>query len=324
LPQPSHPDLVVGTETGDDAAVWRRPDGRVLISTADFFTPLVDDARTWGAIAAANAASDIYAMGGRPLFALNLVAWPRDLLPLDLLGDVLEGASAIAEAGGWMAVGGHTVDGSEPLFGQSVTGEAAEAELLTNATGQEGDALVLTKALGTGVVATAHKRLPAAAVAPGGRLEPAYHAAVSSMTRLNAAAAAAARRVGARCATDVTGFGLLGHLHKLALASGVSAELDTAACPLLHDAAALAAEGFVPGGTARNLDYVAGHLGGLGERPPATSLELLADPQTSGGLLIACPPTAAAEVVSELAGGGHPAAIVGTLTSGIPGHIALR
>ena len=165
--------------------------GRVLIATVDFFTPLIDDARTWGSIAAANAASDVYAMGGRPLFALNIVAWPQGRLPLDLLGEVLAGGEQTAADGGWLVVGGHTVDGPEPLYGQAVIGEATEAELLTNTGGRDGQALVLTKALGTGIVATAVKRLDQAATQPGGRLAPSYRAAVAGMTMLNADAAAA-------------------------------------------------------------------------------------------------------------------------------------
>ena len=345
----THPDLVVGTEWGDDAAVWRRPDGRLSIATIDFFTPIVDDARHWGAIAAANAASDVYAMGGTPLFALNVVAWPRDHLPLDLLGEVLEGARGIAEAGGWMVVGGHSVDSAEPLFGQAVVGETSPERLLTNAGGRPGHVLVLTKALGTGLVATAVKRSGPDASAPGGPLAQAYPAALASMTTLNADAARAAVAASASAATDVTGFGLLGHLHKLALASGVEARIHVEAVPRLPGVEELLAAGHVPGGTGRNqafvrpfldpsvaraLDRPPGRLppsGAAGPLTPGTTdeaawsavLALLADPQTSGGLLFACPPERAADAVAELRAGGHPAAVVGELVAGTPGRLSL-
>jgi selenide, water dikinase len=342
----THPDLVVGTEWGDDAAVWRRPDGCLSIATIDFFTPIVDDPRHWGAIAAANAASDVYAMGGTPLFALNVVAWPRDQLSLDLLGDVLQGARDVAEAGGWLIVGGHSVDSAEPLFGQAVMGETSPERLLTNAGGRAGDVLVLTKALGTGLVATAVKRSDPAELSAGGALEQAYPAALASMTTLNADAARVALSASASAATDVTGFGLLGHLHKLALASGVEARVHVGAVPRLPGVDELLAAGQVPGGTGRNqafvrpylepavaraLDRPPGCLPGIGA-PAADSLDeagwsavlaLLADPQTSGGLLFACPPERAPDAVAELRVGGHPAAVVGELLGGEPGRLIL-
>jgi len=301
--------------------VWRLSGERLLIATVDFFTPLVDDARLWGAIGAANSASDVFAMGGRPLFALNVVAWPRDQLPLDLLGEVLAGADEVASRGGWLVAGGHTVDGAEPLFGQAVMGEVAEASLLTNAGARAGDELVLTKALGTGLMATAVKRLPPADIAAGGRWAAAYRAAIASMTTLNADAAAAALAAGAHAATDVTGFGLLGHLQRMAAASAVGVTLDTSAIPVLEGAAALAAEGFVPGGTGRNLDHVLSSVDRSGTE--ALGLEILADPQTSGGLLIACPPGRASSLVGRLHDGGHPAAVIGEFGSAPPGRIRL-
>lgn len=315
----THADLLVGTETGDDAAVWRRPDGGVLIGTIDFFTPVVDDARTWGAVAAANAASDVYAMGGRPLFGLNVVAWPQETLPLELLGEVLEGALEVAERGGWIVAGGHTIDGAEPLYGQAVVGEGRADTLLTNAGGRPGDALVLTKAIGTGLVTTAVKRLDSTALAPGGELAAPYAAAVASMTTLNDEAARAAVGAGARAATDVTGFGLVGHLHKLALASGVEAVVETGSVPLLPGAADLAARGFVPGGTARNIAFVQGFVD-----VEADDLAILADPQTSGGLLVACEADRAAGLVETLCASGHPAAVIGTLRQGRAGRLVVR
>jgi selenide, water dikinase len=308
--QQSHPDLLVGLENGDDAAVWRRPDGRALIATVDFFTPIVDDARTWGMIGAANSASDVYAMGGRPLFALNIVAWPRDQLPMALLGEVLDGASEVARRGGWIVVGGHSVDGPEPMFGQVVIGEAMEADLLTNVGAQVGDRLWLTKKLGTGIIATAVKRLQPVDRQPGGRIAAAYSSAVTAMTTLNDVGAAAAHTAGAHAMTDVTGFGLVGHLHKMLLGSGVAGEIDLSALPLHPDVAALRDDGFVPGGTHRNLEFLTEHLVG------GTDADrwIAADPQTSGGLLVALP-----------GGRSLPGAVeVGVVVAGSAGQVILR
>jgi selenide, water dikinase len=307
--QQSHPDLIVGLENGDDAAVWRRPNGRALIATVDFFTPIVDDARTWGMIGAANSASDVYAMGGTPLFALNIVAWPRDQLPMSLLGDVLDGASEMARRGGWIVAGGHSVDGPEPMFGQVVIGEANEADLLTNVGAQVGDRLWLTKKLGTGIIATALKRLPAAATHEGGRLVHAYRSAVDAMTTLNDVGSAAAHAAGAHSMTDVTGFGLVGHLHKMVLGSGVAASIDLAALPLHPDVLSLRDDGFVPGGTHRNLEFLTEHLIG------GTDAErwIAADPQTSGGLLVALPH---GQVLKN-------AVVIGEVVAGPAGQIVL-
>jgi selenide, water dikinase len=321
LPVPSHPDLLVGTETGDDALVWRRPDGTGLVATTDFFMPIVDDARTWGRIAATNAASDIYAMGGSPLFALNIVGWPADL-PGELLAEVLAGGLDAAGDGGWVVAGGHTIDAPEPIYGQAVVGEVDPDRLLTNRDGRAGQALVLTKAIGTGVVATALKRSGDGAAAPGGTLHESYTAAVASMCTLNAAAATAARSAGSTTATDVTGFGLLGHLHKVGLGSGLAAVVDTAAVPVLPGVRELVGDGFVSGGTRRNLDWVAGSLD-VGDQDEATQV-LLADAQTSGGLLFACEASAAEDAVAHLRSSGHPAAVIGSLVDGPAGRLLLR
>jgi selenide,water dikinase len=318
LPPVSHPDLVVGTLTGDDAAVWRRPDGSMLVATVDFFTPLVDDARTWGRIGAANAVSDVFAMGATPLFALNVVAWPRDVLPMELLGDTLAGASEVGMRAGYPVVGGHTVDGCEPMFGQVVIGTiAAGAAMLTNDAGRPGDDLVLTKALGTGVIATAVKRLEPSAVEPGGELHDAYAAAVASMTTLNDAASHVAVAAGLRAATDVTGFGLAGHLHTLALASGVAAELRFEALPLLPGALELIGRGFVPGGTGRNAEFVSAFARGAGWAD-AIKRAVLADPQTSGGMLLCAPGGSGDALVSGLAASGVAAAVIGRLVAPTP------
>ena len=311
VPMPRHPDLLVGVEHGDDALVWRRPGGRALVATCDFFAPIVDDARTWGRIAAANAASDVYAMGGTPLFALNLVSWPASL-DLDLLGDVLTGGASMADEGGWVVAGGHTVDAPEPHYGQAVVGEVDADAVMTNAAGAPGTVLVLTKPLGTGLISTAMKRSTPEDRAPGTALASSFEAAVASMTRLNDSAAALARAVGATCATDVTGFGLVGHLHKMALASGVQAVVDVGALPTLPGVRDLIAAGLAPGGTARNLDWVAPRLD-AGRADPF-ALHLVGDPQTSGGLLFACPPDRAADALAMALDAGLAAAIVGELT----------
>lgn len=312
---------MVGTDTSDDALVWRRPHGPALVATVDFFTPIVDDPHLWGQIAAANSASDIYAMGGLPLFGLNLVAWPREKLSLDLLGEVLAGGALSAAKGGWVVAGGHTLDGPEPVYGQAVVGEVDVDSVLTNAGGRPGDALVLTKAIGTGLVATAVKRLPASETAPGGPWFDAYEAAVASMTLLNHEAALAAGASRATAATDVTGFGLLGHLHKLALGSGLAAHIDVDAVPVLPGAWRLLDEGFVPGGTLRNRDFLRPWVdaGADDERV----LTMLTDAQTSGGLMFTCPPEAATEAVARLVDSGHSAAVIGRLAEGRPGSIRL-
>jgi len=279
---------------------------RALVVTADFITPLVDDARTWGRISAANAVSDVYAMGGRPLLALNLVGWNREELSIDLLVEVLDGADEIAREAGFVIAGGHTVDDPHPKYGLAVIGEAHPDRLLTNTGLRDGDALVLTKPLGVGVISTAAKR----AAAPPAVLE----AAVGSMTRLNAEAARAALDAGATGATDVTGFGLLGHLRKMAEASHVDVDLEASAVPVLDGIRELAAEGFVPGGTRRNLAW-AGEMLDPGDADELTTL-LLADAQTSGGLLFGAEPARAAQAVAALEASGHRAAVVGRAVTG--------
>jgi len=310
LAPPRHPDLLVGIETGDDAAVWRITRDRALVATTDFFTPLVDDPRTWGRIAATNAVSDVYAMGGRPLFALNLVAWPATELPLRMLAEVLAGGAEAGAACGFVVVGGHSVDDPEPKYGLAVVGEVHPEKIMTNAGLRGGDALVLTKALGTGIATSAIK----AGVAPPEVAE----AAIASMCAPNARAAAAAVTAGARGATDVTGFGLLGHLRKMCEASGVDAELDVDAVPLIAGVRELAGAGVMPGGSRRNRDWVADWLD-AGGRSELDTL-LLADAQTSGGLLFGAAPDAAAAAVAEL---GAPAAVIGRVRAGT-GWISLR
>jgi selenide,water dikinase len=248
---------------------------RAVVVTTDFFTPVVDDAYDWGRIAAANALSDVYAMGGEPLVAVNLLAWPRDKIPFELAGEVLRGGADVAREAGCHLAGGHSIDDPEPKYGLAVTGLADPARLMRNDAGAAGVPLTLTKPLGVGVLNNRHKAT--------GEVFP---EAVASMTTLNRDAARAALAAGAVCATDVTGFGLLGHLHKLCRASGVSAVVDAAAVPYLPGARESYAAGYVPGGSRRNLDWVRPHLA-AGAGISEDELVLLADAQTSGGLLVA-------------------------------------
>jgi selenide, water dikinase len=266
------PGLLVGLDDGDDAAVVRLDARTAVVSTADFFTPVVDDAYDWGRIAAANALSDVYAMGAAPVLAVNLVAWPRDALPRELLVEVLRGGAEIAREAGCPVAGGHSVDGPEPLYGMAVTGVVDPDALLRNDAAEPGRPLSLTKPLGVGVLNNRHK-------ATGER----FPHAVESMTHLNREASRAAVERGARAATDVTGFGLLGHLFKMMRASGTTAVVDAAAVPYLDGARAALRAGFVSGGTRRNLDWVRPHLAA---RVDEDELLLLADAQTSGGLLV--------------------------------------
>jgi selenide,water dikinase len=273
-PPPGAAELLRGLDGGDDAAVVRLNGDQAVIATADFFTPVVDDPYDWGRIAAANALSDVYAMGGRPLVAVNLLAWPRDVLPFEIARDVLRGGLDVARAAGCHVAGGHSIDDPEPKYGMAVTGVADANRLLRNDSARAGDAISLTKPLGLGVLNNRHKST--------GEI---FAHAIETMTQLNRTASERAVAAGISAATDVTGFGLLGHLHKMARASGVAAVIDVAAVPYLADARESAAEGFIPGGSRRNLDWVRPHL------DPASYDEteqlLLADAQTSGGLLLA-------------------------------------
>jgi selenide,water dikinase len=267
-------ELIVGLDDGDDAAVVRIQDDLALIATTDFFTPVVDDPYDWGRIAATNALSDVYAMGGRPVVAVNLLGWPRDTLPFELAADVLRGGLDVCAQAGCHLAGGHSVDDPEPKYGLAVTGVAAPGHLMRNNAGAAGMPLSLTKPLGIGVLNTRHK-------ATGER----FDAAIDAMTTLNVRAAETAVSAGIRCATDVTGFGLLGHLYKLARASDVTAVIDAKAVPYLQGAREALRDGYVSGGTKRNLDWVRPHtdLSAVNEDEAL----LLADAQTSGGLLLA-------------------------------------
>jgi selenide,water dikinase len=292
IPDAPSDDLLIGMDHGDDAAVVRIAPGRAVVATADFFTPVVDDAFTFGRIAAANALSDVYAVGGEPLIALNLLGWPRDLLPMELAAEVLRGGLEVARAAGCHVAGGHSIDDPEPKYGMAVTGLADPGALLRIDAGTAGLPLSLTKPLGSGVLNARHK-------ATGEISE----AAVDVMTALNAQASRLALAGGIRCGTDVTGFGLLGHAFKLARASGVGAVIDRSAVPLIDGAVTALRDGYIPGGSRRNLDWVrpSADTGRLAEE----DLLLLADAQTSGGLLLAGE-IPGAPVIGELVPAGGP------------------
>jgi len=306
------PRVLVDAATRDDAAVFLLSPDRALVSTVDFFTPIVDDPSAWGAIAAANALSDIYAMGATPLFGLNLVGWPREQLPFEVLGKVLEGAAEVARKARCLVLGGHSIDSVEPTFGMAVVGEVHPDRMLTNAAACAGDRLVLTKPLGTGILATALKR--------DALLETGMTEAVRSMTMLNDGAARAALRVGVSAATDVTGFGLLGHLTNILEASKVAAEIAFDSVPVLPHTRNLASRGVIPGGTQRNL-AAADRVEWAAELT-LTDRYLCVDAQTSGGLLLVVPPEHEAALLAALIEEETPAAaVIGRIVAGSPGTI---
>lgn len=293
----SDPNILVGLDDGDDAAAVRIADDIAVISTADFFTPVVNSAYDWGRIAAANALSDVYAMGGRPVTAINLLCWPREKLPMELLTEVLRGGMDIANEAGAPVTGGHSIDGPEPVYGMAVTGIADPAHLMRNDAATAGLPITLTKPIGVGLLNNRHKNT--------GEVFP---AAIETMTALNREASQAAVASGAKAATDVTGFGLLGHLYKMIRASGVAAILDHAAVPHVDGADEALRDGFISGGSRRNLDWVRPHLraDGISEE----DLIMLADAQTSGGLL----------VIGEVP--GYP--VIGETTAGPAGTVTVR
>lgn len=274
------PELLVGIHAADDAAVYRVNDQQAIISTADFFPPVVDDPYTFGAIAAANALSDVYAMGGQVLMALNLVAWP-DNLAYSILSEVLRGGSDIVAQAGGVIAGGHTVSDKEPKYGLSVTGMVHPERILTKGGAQPGDLLILSKPLGTGLITTAHKREQVA--------DSDLEAAVTSMMQLNRAASQALANIGAHAVTDITGFGLLGHAWEMASQSLAGMRFAFDALPLLPHARDYAEAGCVTGGAGRNAIFLQPHVH-LSDRLDTYDRELLWDPQTSGGLFAAIDP----------------------------------
>lgn len=307
LPEQQDARLLVGTTTSDDAGVVRLRDDLAIVQTVDFFTPIVDDPYDFGRIAATNALSDVYAMGATPVSALNLVAFPLERLGAEILAEVLRGGYDVIAAAGALLVGGHSIDDPEPKYGLAVTGVVHPDEVLTNAGARPGDELVLTKPLGVGAISTALKRGFAGADE--------LAVAVECMTESNADAAVAARDARASAVTDVTGFGLLGHLHELAEASGVRAELDAAAVPFLPGVRELLQdEGAVSGGSRRNRAYAEGFTA-FQDTVPEWRRRLVCDATTSGGLLVALPP-----------GAGHafPGAVIGRLRAGAAGTILVR
>ncbi|MBV9002082.1 MAG: selenide, water dikinase SelD [Solirubrobacterales bacterium] len=304
LPAPSDPNLLVGTETSDDAGIYRLREDLALVQTADFFTPIVDDPYEFGRIAATNALSDVYAMGGRPVSALNLVAWSVEDLGAELLSEVLRGGHEVVTTAGAVIVGGHTIDDPEPKYGLAVTGVIDPADLITNAGGREGDALVLTKPVGAGAVTTALKK--------GLADDEVLALAVEVMTELNAAASQAARVAGAHGMTDVTGFGLLGHLHELTMASGVAAVVEAHAVPAIPGVLELLSDDRAIAGGSRNNRRYAEEFASFDAGVDEVRRRLVTDAMTSGGLLVALDPARAGEV---------PGVVVGRLVAGEPGTI---
>jgi selenide,water dikinase len=326
LPAPRDPNVLIGSATADDAAVYRLDDSRALVLTTDFFTPVVDSPFDFGRVAAANALSDVYAMGGKPLTALNLVGFPDHVLAADVLGDILRGGAAVAAEAGIDIIGGHTIKADEPIYGLAVTGLVHPDRVVSNAGGRPGDLLVLTKPIGLGIITTAAKQNLDTLDAIGD--------AIALMTTLNARASEAMQQVGVHAATDITGFGLLGHLRNMTSASGVSAEVEVARVPFIEAARTYVARGIVPGGTHANRRFLLGQ-GSLGApdagpvwvefQPRLTESEqlLMCDAQTSGGLLIAVPPEREGALHAALVERGVVGATIGQLFPG-DGTIRVR
>lgn len=314
LPRIVDPNVLVGNATADDAAVYRISDEIALVLTTDFFTPVVDDPYDFGSIAAANALSDVYAMGGRPLTALNIVGFPDETLDAQVLARILEGGAAKAKEAGIDIVGGHTIKTDEPIYGLSVTGVVHPDRILSNDGAREGDVLVLTKPIGIGIITTAAKQ--------DRDTQGAIGEAIRLMTTLNRDACDAMLEIGAHAVTDVTGFGLLGHLRNMTLASGLQAEIDFSRVPVVAAASAYVKGGIAPGGTHANRRFMAEHVD---YEVDEHAQLLLCDAQTSGGLLIAVAEDRAALLVAALEKRGTPAAATfGRLTRGVAGRARVR
>jgi selenide,water dikinase len=313
LPKPSHPDLLVGVNTVDDAGVFRISDEMALVQTVDFFTPIVDDPYTFGAIAAANSLSDIYAMGAQPLTALNIVCFPRKTVGLDQLSDILRGGYDKATEAGCLIIGGHSVEDNEMKYGLAVTGRVHPEKILTNANAKPGDALVLTKAIGTGIIATALKL---------GEIDPQeYEEVVQSMLSLNHTAARLAVEFGANACTDITGFGLMGHAWELASGSNTGLIIEAGKVPLLSNVLSYAERGFLTRGDRSNREYIGENF----ELPAELDVNVaraLFDPQTSGGLLVSLPSRSAEAFVAALREAEvKRSMIIGKVTEDHPGQI---
>jgi len=310
LPPVVHPDLLVGTSTADDAGVFRIAPDLALVQTVDFFSPVVDDPFEFGAIAAANALSDVYAMGGEPRTALNIACFPQQGVPVEVLREILRGGLAKAEEAGVVVVGGHTVADDEIKFGMAVTGFVHPERILRNVGARPGDALVLTKPLGTGIIATAIKHRAGTAAE--------HAAAVATMAALNAAAARVLRDFAVHACTDVTGFSLLGHAYEMARGSDVCLGFTAGRLPVLPGARRLAADGHLTGGSRRNREWLVDKVR-VAPGLPADLVELAFDPQTSGGLLAALPETDAGRALDALAAAGVTAVVVGTVEAPVGG-----
>ena len=297
--------MELGAADADDAGVYRLDERRALVQTVDFFTPIVDDPRDWGRAAAANSLSDVYAMGGRPLAALQLAAWPRDSLPWEMLTETMTGGAEVMAEAGAVVLGGHSIDNPTPLYGFAVTGLADPERMTRKGGARPGDAMVLTKPLGVGTAAAAIRRQVAS--------EELRTAVVEVMCALNGPAAEAMVAEGVACATDVTGFGLLGHLREVVSASGTGARIRMDSVPVLDGIADLVEAGVYPGGSERNLAAVREMLSA---RVGETQVRILADAQTSGGLLMAVPPERTERLMERLATAAPEAAIIGEFTSG--------
>jgi selenide,water dikinase len=310
----SHPDLLVGTEHGDDAAVYRLDDKTAIVVTVDFITPITDDPYEFGLVAAANSLSDVYAMGGKPLVALNVVGFPSELA-VEMLGDVLRGGYDKATEAGCLIVGGHTVDDQEPKYGLSVVGLVEPGKAVSNSNAKPGDALVLTKPIGTGIITTGCKQ----GITPEAILKQ----AVDTMAELNKGASDAMMKVGVNSCTDITGFGLMGHLKGMVRGSGTGARIRVSGVPALPGVWELLEKGAVPGGTFRNMSSVEDSVewdAGLTEKQRL----LMCDAQTSGGLLISVPKAKLDQLLSELdASGVQTRAVVGEITVENRGRITV-
>ena len=309
------PNALVGHTTGDDAAVYRIAKDRAIVVTADFFTPIVDDPYDFGRISATNALSDLYAMGAQPLFVLNLVGFPRALLGEGILDEILRGGSDVTRAIGIPTLGGHSIDDKEPKYGLVAIGEVDPDKMATNSEAQVGDVLVLTKPLGSGVIATALKK--------GAANEDVIAAAVQVMVTLNRSAAEAMISAGVKAATDITGFGLLGHLREMMNASGTSATIQATNIPILPGAQELAEAGHIPGGTRRNLKDLNPDVD-FDDSIHETSRVIMVDAQTSGGLLMSIPPDRLTAALSGLEGNTPSASVIGKVVQGKPGTIRVE
>lgn len=315
MPKIDDPNVLVGTNTADDAAVYKISDELAIVQTVDYFTPVVDDPYTFGTITAANSLSDIYAMGAKPLFALNIAGFPDKKLSLEVLGEILRGGAAKAQEAGVSIIGGHTISDAEPKYGMAVTAVIHPEKVITNAGAKPGDVLILTKPLGIGIITTAMKR---DLVSPS-----TIEKAVEVMSSLNKTAAEVMVSVGVNACTDITGFGFLGHLYEMAKGSGAGAKISMAQMPVIPEAWDLIRQGVAPGGTHRNLEFLKDNLS------PAAGVSkeellVLADAQTSGGLLMAAPAAKADRLVSELGAAGVPVvAVVGEIVADTAGRIVI-